>query len=447
MEDLNFHDIIDYFVKKIWVIGLITILAVLMGLIYSVGIKKPMYKSTTSVILASNQTITQSDLTLYQKLINTYTQIVTSKNVINDTIHDLGLKYSYDKLKSNVTVNAVTDTEIIKISVADENAQSAKNISDTIAKNFKEEVAKIYNLTNVSILDQAEVANAPYNHNLVKETIIYTIAGMILGIAALFLRYYFDRNIKTKEEVEEKIQLPIMGSVRDCAKDVKANVDKDRILLSDHPKAGFVEDVKTIRTNLDFSSLDKKVKKILVTSSIPGEGKSFISSNLAISFAQNNKKVLLMDCDLRKGVVHKKFNMKNIGLSNLIAKNDLDNINSYINHTHIDNLDVMTRGIVPPNPSELLNSTIFESVLKLLEPFYDIIILDGTPITNLPDSLVVSRFADKTLIVSTIGYTPVDLLENTKKSLDNVNADIAGVIVNRVPVSRGGYYYSSYKYE
>ena len=447
MEEININDIFKYFAKKAWVIGSITILVVLIGLIYSIGIKKPMYKSTTSVILASNQTITQSDLTLYQKLINTYTQIVTSKNVLNDTINDLGLKYDYEKLKKNVSVNAVTDTEIINIAVVDENAQMAKSISDTIAKNFKEEVVNIYNLTNVSILDQAEVSNIPYNHNIIKESIIYTVVGIVLGFAILFLRYYFDRNIKTKEEVEEKIKLPIMGSVRDCAKDVKINGNKDHILLSDHPKAGFVEDVKTIRTNLDFSSLDKKVKKILITSSIPGEGKSFISSNLAISFAQNNKKVLLMDCDLRKGVVHKKFNMKNIGLSNLIAKNDLDNISSYINHTQVDNLDVMTRGIVPPNPSELLNSSIFEAVLKLLEPFYDVIILDGTPITNLPDSLVVSRFADKTLVVSTIGYTPVDLLENTKKSLDNVNADIAGVIVNKVPVSRGGYYYSSYKYE
>ena len=145
MEDLYIHDILDYFVKKIWVIGLITILSVLIGLIYSIGIKTPMYKSTTSVILASNQTITQSDLTLYQKLINTYTQIVTSKNVINDTIKDLSLNYDYEALKKNVSVNAVTDTEIIKIAVADENAQMARNISDTIAKNFKEEVANSIN--------------------------------------------------------------------------------------------------------------------------------------------------------------------------------------------------------------------------------------------------------------------------------------------------------------
>ena len=447
MEELNIKDFFKYYIKKVWVIILITIVTVIGGLIYSVAIKTPMYKSTTSVILASNQTITQSDLTLYQKLINTYTQIVTSKNVLNHTISDLNLKYSYEDLKSHVSVNAVTDTEIIKIAVSDKDASQAKSISDAIAKNFKDEVVNIYNLTNVSILDRAEIASEPYNYNLVKEGIIYFVVGLFVGSLVVFVIYYFDKNIKNKEEVESKINLPIMGSVRDCSKDVKFKGNKDRILLSDHPKSGFVEDVKTIRTNLDFSSVDKKVKKILVTSSIPGEGKSFISSNLAVSFAQNGKKVLLIDCDLRKGVVHRKFNIKNIGLSNLIAKNDLDNLSSYINSTHIDGLDVMTRGIVPPNPSELLNSSIFESVLKLLEPFYDVIILDGTPVTNLPDSLIVSGFADKTLIVSTIGYTPIDLLENTKKSLENVNASLAGVIVNKVPVRKGGYYYSAYRYE
>ena len=175
MEELNVNEILKYFGKKAWVIGTITILTALIGLIYSIGIKKPMYKSTTSVILASNQTITQSDLTLYQKLINTYTQIVTSKNVLNDTISDLNLSYNYNQLKSHVSVNAVSDTEIINITVTDENAQMAKNISDTIANNFKEEVINIYNLTNVSILDKAEVSNTPYNYNIAKETAIYFV--------------------------------------------------------------------------------------------------------------------------------------------------------------------------------------------------------------------------------------------------------------------------------
>ncbi len=447
MEELDIKELFKYFIKKIWVVFIITFLVVGLGTLYSLYIKIPMYKSTTSVILANDQTITQSDLTLYQKLINTYTQIVTSKNVLNKTISDLNLSYNYDELKKHVSVSALTDTEIITISVTDESSTKARDISENIADNFSKEVYKIYDLTNVSVLDKAEVSDTPYNYNIVKEEIIYSAAGVLLGFAYLFLLYYFDRNVKNKEEVEEKLQLPIMGSVRDCSKELKNKNNKDKILLSDFPRSGFVEDVKTIRTNLDFSGMDKKINKLLITSSIPGEGKSFISSNLAISIAQNNKKVLLLDCDLRKGVVHRKFNIKNIGLSNLIAKKDIDNISSYINSTNINNLDVITRGIVPPNPSELLNSNTFKVILKKLEEMYDFIILDGTPITNLPDSLIVSGLVDKTLIVSTIGYTPLELLKNTKKSLDNVNASLAGVIVNKVPVSKSGYYYSSYKYE
>ena len=448
MEDLYLNDIVNYYIKKLWIIVLITIVFIVGGLTYSFKLKTPMYKSTTSVILASGQTITQSDLTLYQKLINTYTQIAKSRNVLNNTIENLKLSYNYGQLKDNVTVSAVTDTEIINISVIDKSPTQARKIADSIAQNFKEEVASIYNLTNISILDEAVVSSTPYNYNIIKDTVIYIALGLFIGFVYVFLRYYFDRNIKSKEEVESRVNLPIMGSIRDFSKELKKVNSKDTVLLDSHPKASFVEDIKTLRTNLDFLSMDdKKVKKLLITSSIPGEGKSFVSSNLAISHALNNKRVLLIDCDLRKGIVHKKFSVKNIGLSNLIAKNDINNIHAYINHTHIENLDVITRGIVPPNPSELLNSNIFKTILNELEKEYDFIILDGTPITNLPDSLVVSGLVDKTVIVATIGYTPSDLLSNTIKSLRNVNAPIAGVIINKIPMTKTGYYYYNYKYE
>ena len=131
----------------------------------------------------------------------------------------------------------------------------------------------------------------------------------------------------------------------------------------------------------------------------------------------------------------------------MIAKNDLASIDEYITPTDVPGLDVITRGTIPPNPSELLNSRIFGEILRMLGEQYDYIILDGTPVTNLPDSLIVSSFADKTLIVCSVGYTPTDLLMNTKKSLDNVGASIAGVVVNKVEEKHGGYYYSSYKYE
>lgn len=456
MEEIDLKELLDYCLEKIWVVFLFVFLFSTMGLVYTVYLKTPMYKSTTSIILASNNSntannntsITQADISINQNLINTYTEIIKSKAVLNNTISSLGLDYDYAKLAKMVSVTSVNDTEIINISVVDADPVQARDIANKIASIFKGQVMSIYNMTNVSILDSAEIAVAADNIHVVKEAIIYFVAGIVVGLLCIFLRFYFDRNIKTVTELEGKIDIPIMGSIRDCSKISLKDGNKNRLLIDAMPKSNFAEDIKTIRTNLDFSGVDKQVKKILVTSSIPNEGKSFVSTNLAASIAQNNKRVIVIDCDLRKGLVHKRLQVENDnGLSSLIAKNDLVNLKGYVTATSIKHLDVITRGVIPPNPSELLNSKSFKELLKILEFEYDYIILDCPPVTNLPDALIVSGLVDKALVVSTIGYTPIDLLHNTIKSLQNVKAPIAGVIVNKVPVKRGGYYYSSYKYE
>lgn len=455
MEEIDLKELFDYFLKKIYVVILLVIISLSVGLIYTVYIKTPLYKSTTSIILASNEnaatttntTITQADITINQNLVNTYTEIIKSKAVLERTISILGLDYNYSTLAKNISVTSVDNTEIINVSVLDKDPNKAKDIANEIADIFKVKVKDIYNMKNVSILDSAELSDRPDNINIVKEVILYIAIGLIIGLLYVFLRFYFDRNIKTISEVENKTELPIMGSVRDCSKINIDSKDKEKLLIDAMPKSNFAEDIKTIRTNLDFSGIDKKVKKVLITSSIPSEGKSFVSSNLAASFAQNNKKVLLIDCDLRKGLLHKRLNVKGKGLSTLIAKNDLANLDEYITKTAIEGLDVIVRGVIPPNPSELLSSKAFKELLRILEGQYDYIILDCPPVTNLPDSLIISNLVDKALIVSSIGYTPIDLLHNTIKSLQNVKAPIAGIIINKVPIKKGGYYYSSYKYE
>lgn len=456
MDEISLTDVKDFFsflLKKFWIVLLITFAIFLGGTFYSTYIKVPMYRSTTSIILATNNdasqgsTITTTDISINQNLVNTYAEIIKSRKVLNATISELNLNISYSDLAGSVSVDSKDGTEIITVSVVNKDKVLAKTIADSVANNFKEEVAKIYNMKNVSILDKAEVASRPYNLNAKKEIIIYIVGGLALGIIILFLWFYFDKTIKNSEEVEREIELPIMGKIRDCSKTISKNKIGDKLLIRAMPKSNFAEDVKTVRTNLDFSNMEHNVKRILITSSIMGEGKSFVSANLAASFAQNNKKVILIDCDLRRGVVHKRFGLKNKGLSNLIAKNDLASLSDYICKTNVKNLDVITRGTIPPNPSELLSSRVFKVLLNILDGQYDYIILDGTPVTNLPDSLIVSSYVDKTLIVCSIGYTPIDLLVNTKKSLENVGAPIAGVIVNKVEEKHGGYYYSSYRYE
>lgn len=218
------------------------------------------------------------------------------------------------------------------------------------------------------------------------------------------------------------------------------------LIVENNPKSSISEAIKAIRTNLQFSSVDKKLKTVLVTSSMPSEGKSFISCNLATAFVQDGNKVLLVDCDMRKGRQHKVFQVNNEkGLSTLLlGPITMSNIKSFIQKTKVNKLDILTMGIVPPNPSELLNSENMKNLIELISTEYDLVIFDGVPVNGLTDSVVMSKLVDKVVIVSAIKQTPMELLMQTKKTLESVNADIAGIIINKVPNKNGGYYYGNY---
>lgn len=217
------------------------------------------------------------------------------------------------------------------------------------------------------------------------------------------------------------------------------------LIVKTRPKSVFSEDIRTIRTNLDFSLSEYDKKVIMITSSLPAEGKSFISSNLATAISQNGNRVLVVDCDLRRGRLHKMFEVSNAqGLSNLISKytKDID-VKEFVKKTDISKLYVLPRGVIPPNPSELLSSSRFNSIIEDLKQYFDYIILDSAPVNGLPDALILSNVADRVVIVSKYGETSIDALADTKKALENVSANIAGVIVNRIPKSKSkyGYYY------
>lgn len=221
------------------------------------------------------------------------------------------------------------------------------------------------------------------------------------------------------------------------------------LIINSCPKSNIAEAIKTVRTNLRFSSINKKIKTILITSSVMGEGKSFISANLAAAFADAKEKVLIIDCDLRRGRQQKIFSSEdylNIGLSNLlIDENWEENLFDYIKKTEIKNLNIITTGVNPPNPTLLLESKKMGKVLTKLKEKYDIIILDSPPVLGLTDALILTRLVDEVLIVASCKKTTLELLENTKKSLENVNANIGGVILNNVEQQNSKYYSSYYK--
>ena len=219
------------------------------------------------------------------------------------------------------------------------------------------------------------------------------------------------------------------------------------LIVASSPKSIVSEGFRTLRTNLQFSTVDEKLKTIAVVSSMQGEGKSFVSANLACAFAQAGEKVLLVDCDMRRGRLHKIFNVSNeSGFSNLLIS-DIRNYESYIKPTEIKNLSVLPLGVIPPNPAELIASSKNEKLLDILKEKYDIVIYDCVPVTGLTDSLIMSKLVDKTIIVAASNFTPLELLQNTKKSLINVGANIAGVVFNRVETDGSIYankYYGKY---
>ena len=191
--------------------------------------------------------------------------------------------------------------------------------------------------------------------------------------------------------------------------------------------------------------MDKNLKTILVTSTNAGEGKSFIAANLAISFAQADKRVLLVDCDLRKGRLHKMFNVSNMaGLSNLLV-DDLFYTMRYIQPTNVRNLSIITCGTYPPNPSELLSSQKNKALIQRLRNDFDIIIFDGAPVGGLSDSVILSSLVDETLIVTRDSATAKSELLATKEALEKVQAHVAGLVLNAVNRNQSRYY-SNYYY-
>lgn len=220
MEEIDLNELFTYVKGKLSLIITITFGVCLLGCLYGLFIQKPMYKSYTTVILGGNstQTITQGEVTLNKNLVTTYAEIVTSRRVLDQVIEELNLDMSYETLKNKISVTSVNNTEIIKITVEDSNAVHAKNIANVTANYFKEEIVDLYNMNNVNTLDEAIQAKTPYNINVFKQMIIYFMIGFIISAGIVFIIFYFDRTIKSSEQIEQKLKLPILGNVEEYQK-------------------------------------------------------------------------------------------------------------------------------------------------------------------------------------------------------------------------------------
>lgn len=216
------------------------------------------------------------------------------------------------------------------------------------------------------------------------------------------------------------------------------------LVINVNPKSIFSEAIKTIRTNLAFSMIDKEIKTILLTSPQSGDGKSFITANLAVAYAQEDKKVLVVDCDLRKGRQHEIFEVMNLtsgGYSNLILNyKDDTKLDKYIINTSNKNIDLLPTGPTPPNPVELLASENNRKLMERIKKDYDVILLDCPPVLGLSDTMIMTKYSDANLIVVSSRKTKIESLDKAKKVFEQAKANITGVVINRASVKDNSYY-------
>ena len=222
MEELDLKELLDLFMSKILQIILIVIIAAGIGIIYTMGFVTPKYSSSTSLVLTTSEksaevdstnSITTTDITINSKLVSTYSELVKSKKVLRQVISNLNIDVSEDALRNNVSVDAVEDTELIRITVTNENAVYSAKIANEIAKVFSEMIPEIYNINNIYILDEAEIEDIPSNINHVKDVIIFTFVGLVIAVGYVLIANMLDTTIKSPEDIEKGFNLPVLVSI------------------------------------------------------------------------------------------------------------------------------------------------------------------------------------------------------------------------------------------
>jgi len=222
------------------------------------------------------------------------------------------------------------------------------------------------------------------------------------------------------------------------------NMLKNLISLK-NPKSQAAEAFRTLRTNIQFSSLDDDIKSLVVTSTGPSEGKSTVMANLAVTMAQSGKRVALIDCDFRKPTVHKKFGLSNSqGLTNVLAQDK--KILECIISTNVPNLYIITSGPTPPNPAELLGTKKMRSILNEISCMFDMVLIDAPPVLAVTDAQILSTLANGTIFVASYGQAEKYALVKAKESIEKVGGKVLGIVINKIPEQSKGYYGRYYYY-
>ncbi len=323
------------------------------------------------------------------------------------------------------------------------NAVNSELYTFLLQKQQEAQILEASTISAATVIDAAKTPRLPIKPNKKKNLALGLILGLMLGIGLVFLLDYMDQTIKTAEDVRDKLGLNVFGIIpRIPFADEDASLPSKRLVTSLAPKAPVVEAFRALRTNLNYTIAKQKHQVIMVTSSMPGEGKSTVAGNLAVVMSQTGAKVLLVGCDLRRPSLYAMFDIKNVpGLVDLLVNED----QAALRPIAKPRLDVMTAGTVPPNPAEILDSERFKKFLIMARERYDYVVIDAPPVLPVTDAQILAPLVDLCLVTLEPCRIPEKAAQHMVDLLKSVDAKIAGVILNDKS-GKGFKYYGSYGY-
>jgi tyrosine-protein kinase len=504
------RDYLRLFWRWAWLIILAGILAGAASFLISIRMKPVYEaKSTILVSEASGTNTTDyTSLMASERLTRTYSEMMTSETVLIEVSQLLGLTTPLVDLAEMITVSPVRDTQLIELAVRSTDPEEAARIANSLVGVFANQVqaiqssrysqskeslqaqltemerqilefneeldaaedadekdrldsklsqyqqiysnllmsfeqvrlAEAQSSSNISQIEPASVPYLPVSPKVLRNTALAVAVGMMLAAGGLVASEALDDTIKTPQDVQRVLGLPVLGMIA-------RNTIPDAYLITDYqPRSPVSEAYRMLRTNIQFANIDQPINTLLITSAEPLEGKSTISANLAVVNAQNGRDVTLVDCDLRRPTIHKRFGLPNkAGFSTLFIST-LDAMDTIRQATKIPHLSVLTTGPLPHNPAELIASRRMIEILKRIRAKGDMIILDTPPALAVTDASILAPVVDGVLLVLTPGSTKRMAARDMVEQITRVGGNILGVVFNNFSESRGAYAYRSNKY-
>ena len=474
-KELDVRRLFSLLYRKAWLIGLTAVICAVLTFLVSFYFITPKYQSSTMFYVNNNSgislgdvtaSISSGDITTRKSLVDCYIIILESRETLIDVIGHADVDMTVEDLRKMIKAESVNNTEIFRVTITSADPYEAEALANAVGKILPKKIGNIVEGTSAKIVETAIVAAEPSSPNYATNTLLGFLVGLVLCVSVIVLRELFDVVIRTEEDIQSCCPHPVLSAVPDMTVQSKGGYyyrdgnrrkakiqagPKETVLVGSGISFAAAEAYKLLRTKLQFSFVDDNDCHIIgVSSAMAGEGKSLSSVNLAYSLAQLGKRVLLVDCDMRRPSLSAKLPIKKLpGLSNYLTRQVgmEDVIQTYGNSDEDGTFNVIAAGRNPPNPIELLNSSRMRKALDQLRSAYDYIILDLPPVGEVSDALVVSKLVDGILLVVRQNYCNRSLLSAAVKQFSFVDTRILGVVMNCAVEEGGSYgkYYRGYR--